>query len=232
MPDCHNVSSRPGRTRVAAAGLVLLAVLWPVLGWPVLGGDPARAAAGSDRLLPGETLQAGQWISAGRDTLAMQGDGNLVLYAPGSTPVWATGTAGHDGAQLVMQTDGNLVLAVPGGRPLWAAGTSGHGGAVLILQPDGDVVIDAPGSVVLWSTNTSKQTYAVVQLPAHGRGPDQFGCLNSIWVRESGWNERAGHPASAYGIPQADPVRHPVPGLGLRAGPQALRAAASRCSWG
>jgi hypothetical protein len=45
----------------------------------VLGGDPARAAAGSDRLLPGETLQAGQWISAGRDTLAMQGDGNLVL---------------------------------------------------------------------------------------------------------------------------------------------------------
>ena len=30
-------------------------------------------------VLPGETLQAGQWISAGRDTLAMQGDGNLVL---------------------------------------------------------------------------------------------------------------------------------------------------------
>jgi hypothetical protein len=48
MPDCHSVSSRPGRTRVAAGGLVLLAVLWPVL-----GGDPARAAAGSDRLLPG-----------------------------------------------------------------------------------------------------------------------------------------------------------------------------------
>jgi hypothetical protein len=101
MPDCHSVSSRPGLTRVAAGGLVLLAVLGPVL-----GGDPARAAAGSDRLLPGETLQAGQWISAGRDTLAMQGDGNLVLYAPGSTPIWATNTAGNDGAQLVMQTDG------------------------------------------------------------------------------------------------------------------------------
>jgi hypothetical protein len=46
---------------------------------------------------------------------------------------------------------------------------------------------------------------AVIQLPAHGWGPDQFGCLDSIWVRESGWNELAGHPASAYGIPQADP---------------------------
>ena len=45
----------------------------------------------------------------------------------------------------------------------------------------------------------------IIQLPAHGWGPDQFGCLNSIWVRESGWNELAGHPASAYGIPQADP---------------------------
>ena len=34
--------------------------------------------------------------------------------------------------------------------------------------------------------------------PAHGWRPDQFGCLNSIWVRENGWNERAGHQAWAY----------------------------------
>ena len=34
--------------------------------------------------------------------------------------------------------------------------------------------------------------------PARGWGPDQFGCLNSIWVRENGWNERAGHQAWAY----------------------------------
>jgi hypothetical protein len=65
---------------------------------------------------------------------------------------------------------------------------------VLILQADGDAILDTPGNATLWSTNTSKQTYAVVQLPAHGWEPDQFGCLNSIWVRESGWNERAGHP--------------------------------------
>ena len=43
----------------------------------------------------------------------MQGDGNLVLYAPGSTPIWATNTAGNDGAQLVTQTDGNLVPRCP-----------------------------------------------------------------------------------------------------------------------
>ena len=70
---------------------------------------------------------------------------------------------------------------------------------MLILQADGDAILDTPGNIMLWSTNTSKQTYAVVQLPAHGWGPDQFGCLNSIWVREGGWNERAGHPRPPTG---------------------------------
>ena len=54
-----------------------------------------------------------------------------------------------------------------------------------------------------WSTNTSKQTYAVIQLPAHGWGPGRL--PEQHLVRGSGWNELAGHPASAYGIPQADP---------------------------
>jgi hypothetical protein len=166
MLSCHH---RP-RGRVAT---VCLAVLLAVLA-PVLGSGPARAAAGGDRLFPGEVLLAGESISAGRDTLTMQADGNLVLYAPGSIPLWASNTAGHGSARLVMQADG-------------------------------DAILEAPGNVTLWSTNTSKQTYAALQLSAHGWGPDQFGCLNSIWVRESGWNELAGHPASAYGIPQADP---------------------------
>ena len=42
------------------------------------------------------------------------------------------------------------------------------------MQADGDVILDAPGNVTLWSTNTSRPTYAVVQLPMHGWGPDQF----------------------------------------------------------
>jgi hypothetical protein len=49
-----------------------------------------------------------------------------------------------------------------------AAGTAGRSRSVLILQADGDAILDAPGHVTPWSTNTSKQTYAVVQLPAHG----------------------------------------------------------------
>jgi transglycosylase-like protein with SLT domain len=35
---------------------------------------------------------------------------------------------------------------------------------------------------------------------------DQFGCLNKLWNKESGWNHRAENPSSgAYGIPQAYP---------------------------
>jgi hypothetical protein len=39
-----------------------------------------------------------------------------------------------------------------------------------------------------------------------GFGIDQFPCLNKLWDKESGWNERAKNPSSgAYGIPQAYP---------------------------
>jgi hypothetical protein len=40
----------------------------------------------------------------------------------------------------------------------------------------------------------------------YGWGSDQFGCLVSLWDRESGWNVYAQNPSSgAYGIPQALP---------------------------
>jgi hypothetical protein len=40
----------------------------------------------------------------------------------------------------------------------------------------------------------------------YGWGMDQFGCLEKLWTRESGWNERAYNSGSgAYGIPQSLP---------------------------
>ena len=39
-----------------------------------------------------------------------------------------------------------------------------------------------------------------------GFGADQFGCLDSLWTRESNWNLGADNPSSRrYGIPQALP---------------------------
>jgi len=40
----------------------------------------------------------------------------------------------------------------------------------------------------------------------YGWGSDQFGCLVSLWNKESGWNYQASNPSSgAYGIPQSLP---------------------------
>ncbi|OCG76001.1 lytic transglycosylase domain-containing protein [Microbacterium sediminis] len=40
----------------------------------------------------------------------------------------------------------------------------------------------------------------------YGWGADQFGCLVSLWNKESGWNYQAANPSSgAYGIPQSLP---------------------------
>ncbi|HEU4948569.1 MAG TPA: hypothetical protein VFT31_15580 [Kribbella sp.] len=43
-------------------------------------------------------------------------------------------------------------------------------------------------------------------LADHGWKSDQFGCLDSLWTKESGWRVTADNPSSsAYGIPQALP---------------------------
>ncbi|MCE0485619.1 aggregation-promoting factor C-terminal-like domain-containing protein [Ornithinimicrobium sediminis] len=43
-------------------------------------------------------------------------------------------------------------------------------------------------------------------LSSYGWGQDQFGCLDSLWIKESGWNHTAQNPSSgAYGIPQSLP---------------------------
>lgn len=53
--------------------------------------------------------------------LAMQGDGNLVLYNGAGTPVWRTGTSGTGSSNyLVMQNDGNIVVYTAGGTPVWS----------------------------------------------------------------------------------------------------------------
>ena len=43
-------------------------------------------------------------------------------------------------------------------------------------------------------------------MPQFGFSSDQFGCLDSLWMRESGWNPAAHNPSSgAHGIPQSLP---------------------------
>jgi resuscitation-promoting factor RpfB len=52
---------------------------------------------------------------------------------------------------------------------------------------------------------SSAQGIAYNLLPSFGFSTDQFGCLNNIWSRESGWRYNAENASGAYGIPQALP---------------------------
>jgi hypothetical protein len=53
----------------------------------------------------------------------------------------------------------------------------------------------------------SPQQIAAAMLASFGWASSEFGCLNELWERESGWNPSATNPYSgAYGIPQALPA--------------------------
>jgi len=65
------------------------------------------------------------------------------------------------------------------------------------------VASPAPSSV---TPPGSPQQIAMAMLGSFGWSSSQFGCLQSLWNRESGWNPSATNPSSgAYGIPQALP---------------------------
>jgi hypothetical protein len=73
----------------------------------------------------------------------------------------------------------------------------------------------------------SPQQIAAAMLGSFGWPMSQFGCLNSLWTRESGWNYQAENPSGAYGIPQA------LPGSKMAsAGPDWQTNPATQIRWG
>ncbi len=89
-----------------------------------------------------------------QSVLAVQRDGNLVLYS-NFQAVWNTGALGGSTNRLVMQTDGNLVFYDQNNRTLWSSQTNNNPGARLVLQTDGNLVIYSTSNAVLWATYTT-----------------------------------------------------------------------------
>ena len=65
-------------------------------------------------------------------------------------------------------------------------------------------------------------------MPQFGFGADQFGCLDSLWTRESNWSPSAHNASSgAHGIPQA------LPGSKMAsAGPDWISNPVTQITWG
>lgn len=131
------------------AGKNTLAALehWPLRLTPVIPnkGFSAELSAGQT-LYPGQTV-----ISENKKyTLAMQTDGNVVLYSS-SGVVWSTGIRG---THFSMQTDGNAVLYLTDSaitRPVWQTNTAGIGlDPYFAVQNDGNLVVY--GTRAYWST--------------------------------------------------------------------------------
>ena len=122
------------------------------------GSTPPPTPTGTDQLVAGDTLNAGgRLVSAGRKAwLAMQTDGNLVLYrGSGTSCIWASNTTGHSGAHLTLQgSDGNLVLYEGAtARALWSSAPR-PGAARVQLQDDCNLVTKNAKGAVLWALGT------------------------------------------------------------------------------
>lgn len=109
----------------------------------------------------GNTLQAGQTLSGGQYLtaqdnefrLAMQTDGNLVLYDRFGRALWASNTEDNPGAYLANQlSDGNLVVYNTSSQPLWATYTEGNTDDALRLENNGNLVVVASSGRILWQT--------------------------------------------------------------------------------
>jgi hypothetical protein len=123
-------------------------------------------AAAAQAVTLGNTLNANLTMGSGDNlltnngyySLAMQSDGNLVLYylgGGGATPKWSTGAAGTY-AYVAMQNDGNLALYHSNNTWSWTSGTGGRpvdSRFKLVLQENGELDIYDPSNNIIWYAN-------------------------------------------------------------------------------
>ena len=120
---------------------------------PVPTPWPTPLPTFSDTLKYQESLYSPSQLVAknGRVKLALQDDGNLVIYS-GNKVVWTSHSGGNSGKhRLTLQRDGNLVYyARSGNDVLWKSGTdNGH---KLVMQDDCNLVLYDAGGASRWSS--------------------------------------------------------------------------------
>ena len=74
---------------------------------------------------------SGTYHSGSGCYVAMQTDGNLVIYDNRNNPLWASNTNGENGNYiLILQKDRNLVIY---SHPIWATGTNYAGSVAVVV---------------------------------------------------------------------------------------------------
>jgi hypothetical protein len=144
------------------------------------------APAPPGTLRAGDRLDAGQSLvsSLGTYRLAVQTDGNLVVYKIGGSAIWASRTTGT-GASLRMQSDGNAVLYASG-RAVWNSRTGGHPGARLVMQNDGNLVVRSVSNVALWASGVPRTPTSPPANPGNSKNCSDF----STYQDAQAWFDR------------------------------------------
>jgi len=116
-------------------------------------------------LSAGQVLYTGQCLNSpnGRFVLALQTDGNLVLYddTPDPNPwtaLWSTGTSGRGVDHGYMQSQGNFVLYAGSTAAVWSSPYSSVSAYYLVVQDDGNLVIYSGFPQPSFSITPSQQT--------------------------------------------------------------------------
>jgi hypothetical protein len=134
----------------------------------------------------GATISAGLLSSAPASVATAAADLGSAL------PEKAVETAAPERAQAISRSGSDRRAASDPAKV--AALSQDEGGAMTVTESLSD---DDPRDI------------ARALLGEFGFSADQFGCLDSLWTRESGWNLHADNPSSsAYGIPQALTASH------------------------
>jgi peptidoglycan hydrolase-like protein with peptidoglycan-binding domain len=151
------IDKRVGLSGIGWRALAMIGVCLAVVAPSAIGtatGAAAPLTTSTSTLRPGATLLDGHSLVSNNRLyqLAMQRDGNLVLYK-GRSATWAANTEGHAGARAVMQRDGNLVVYL-GQRAIWSSRTdrAGDSGSSLVVQDDGNLVVYSASNRPLWWT--------------------------------------------------------------------------------
>ncbi len=150
--------------------------------------QPTAAASGTTTLYSGERLYPGQFLRSqnGAYVLTMQGDGNLVIYAPGNVALWSTGTRGN--LFLGNQGDGNLVLytvSEPVSYGGWNSNTPGRGASRLVMQDDGNLVLYPDAGGHSWASNTATSPTADLARQILGNGRITLATVHSSGISDN-----------------------------------------------
>jgi hypothetical protein len=116
-------------------------------------------------------------VSSGRQGLKLAAERQQVILQDAATQAFSV-------------TSAPKISTVP--PPTSSTGNQGGGGSTIV--PSGPPPNPA-----------TAQGIAYALLPSFGFSTNQYGCLNNIFSRESGWRYNAENASGAYGIPQALP---------------------------